>query len=70
MAEPSKKSEDIEAELKKAFGFDRRASIKENFCIPKPLGCGGRADKFKDAASAREYTISGLCQECQDKFFV
>lgn len=24
---------------------------------------------FKDRLSAREYTISGLCQECQDKTF-
>jgi hypothetical protein len=25
---------------------------------------------FRDALSAREYQISGLCQECQDKTFV
>jgi len=26
-------------------------------------------DNFKDGASIREYEISGLCQECQDKTF-
>ena len=26
--------------------------------------------EFRDALSAREYEISGLCQECQDKVFV
>ena len=26
-------------------------------------------DDFKDPASIREYSISGLCQSCQDKTF-
>lgn len=26
-------------------------------------------DDFKDAASIKEYSISGLCQSCQDKTF-
>lgn len=26
-------------------------------------------DDFKDEASIREYGISGMCQECQDKTF-
>ena len=26
-------------------------------------------DDFKDQASIREYGISGMCQECQDKTF-
>lgn len=26
-------------------------------------------DDFKDPASIREYEISGMCQECQDKTF-
>ena len=24
---------------------------------------------FKDDASKKEYTISGICQECQDNYF-
>ena len=31
--------------------------------------CGGGAMEFKDDISAKEYTISGLCQECQDEAF-
>lgn len=26
-------------------------------------------DDFKDALSEKEYTISGMCQECQDSVF-
>lgn len=26
-------------------------------------------DDFKDELSKKEYCISGMCQECQDKFF-
>jgi hypothetical protein len=32
--------------------------------------CGGDAIEFKDALSVKEYGISGMCQECQDKTFV
>jgi len=70
MAEPQKKDENIENFLTRAFGTDRRKAIKTNYCVPKPIGCGGKADKFKNAISAKEYTISGLCQKCQDTIFV
>ena len=33
------------------------------------VSCGCHADSFKDDISAKEYTISGLCQECQDIAF-
>ncbi len=32
--------------------------------------CKCTALDFKDELSRREYFISGLCQECQDKIFV
>jgi len=35
----------------------------------KCVSCGGDASEFKDDISAKEYTISGLCQECQDEAF-
>lgn len=41
-------------------------------CAPRPIGCGKEIDsltEFKDELSAKEYTISGLCQACQDDFF-
>ncbi|MEM3192824.1 MAG: hypothetical protein QW292_12240 [Candidatus Parvarchaeota archaeon] len=31
--------------------------------------CGKSITKFRDEASEREYRLSGLCQECQDKMF-
>ena len=30
---------------------------------------GINEDSFRDALSRREYGISGMCQECQDKIF-
>lgn len=69
MAEPTKKSEEIETALKEAFNFDRRDFIRNNRCVPPPIGCGKPALGFRDALSAKEYQISGLCQECQDAFF-
>jgi len=31
--------------------------------------CGKSIGEFKDALSKREYSISGMCQECQDSVF-
>lgn len=31
--------------------------------------CQKKIGSFKDLQSEREYTISGLCQDCQDKNF-
>lgn len=31
--------------------------------------CGGEVEGFRDRLSAREYRISGLCQDCQDETF-
>ena len=35
----------------------------------KCVVCAGDASEFKDDLSAKEYTISGLCQQCQDDIF-
>jgi hypothetical protein len=67
MAEPSKKPPEIEAFLEAAAG--RTTAIKGNMCIRKPFGCEGSATEFKDDLSRREYSISGLCQKCQDRIF-
>lgn len=49
------------------FGFDRRISILNDLCVPAPIGCGKPVGKFRDKLSAKDYTITGLCQKCQDR---
>ena len=44
---------------------ERREHIRRDNCVT----CGGRAAVFKNALSAREFEISGLCQTCQDRTF-
>ena len=52
------------------FPFNNRLhAIANQMCIKEPLGCGGPAKEFKDLLSQKEYTISGLCQKCQDEVF-
>ena len=31
--------------------------------------CGKKITSFRDARSEKEYTISGMCQDCQDSVF-
>ena len=59
----------MESTLTDFLGHDRRTTITANKCVPPPIGCGGDANDFKDELSRREFTISGLCQHCQDKVF-
>lgn len=66
---PSEKAPELEAHLESVFGFNRRAYIQANRCVPRPIGCGGPALEFPDEASRREYCISGLCAACQAKIF-
>jgi len=66
---PSNKHPVLEAELTKMFGHDRRAAIEQNVCVPPPIGCGKPALVFRDDLSRHEFTISGLCQDCQDSVF-
>ena len=66
---PSVKSEQVEESITEIFGHDRRSLIVGNQCVPPPIGCGQPATEFRNAISAKEYSISGLCQQCQDSFF-
>lgn len=66
---PSDKSDEIEAKIESVFGFNRRAYIQDNRCVPPPIGCGGPALEFPDELSRREYSLSGLCAACQAKIF-
>ena len=67
MATPSRKSPELTAQLERMFG--RSTAIEADRCIPPPAGCGGPAVEFNTELSRREYSISGLCQQCQDKVF-
>ena len=63
--EPSQKSPAMEAALTTIFGRDRRETIKNNVCV----SCGKRATEFRDEISRREFSISSLCQNCQNPVF-
>jgi len=69
MAEPSEKNKEIEDFINSftrgAFGRERTESIKGDVCAI----CGGPAVEFDDKLSEKEYTISSMCQACQNKFF-
>jgi len=47
--------------------YDREEKITNNLCV----FCGRKVtpDSFRNRESLREYTISGLCQECHNKVF-
>ena len=66
---PSTKEFAIEADIANDTGWVRGVFIAVNRCLPKPYGCGGHATEFNDEPSEREYAMSGLCQECQNKVF-
>lgn len=48
-----------------AFGEKQSEAIKKETCI----FCKQPIDSFRDELSRREYSISGLCQSCQDEIF-
>lgn len=65
MSQPTEKANEINNMLYRIIGLDRAESISNDICV----SCGGVVAEFRDALSKKEYTISGLCQACQDKIF-
>tara|TARA_R110001583_G_scaffold177191_1_gene332208 strand:- start:279 stop:494 length:216 start_codon:yes stop_codon:yes gene_type:complete len=63
--EASKKNPQIESLLSALTGVSRVGAVHEASCVM----CGGEARSFRDALSRKEYTISAMCQDCQDKVF-
>lgn len=65
--QPTEKKEAMEKTINNLTGIDRRKHIKNDECTT----CGKVVDPggFKDEASRKEFTISGMCQKCQDKIF-
>ncbi len=57
----------IESLLTSITGVDRVKSVETGTCV----SCGGDVLKtsFRDPLSFKEFTISGLCQPCQDSVF-
>ena len=66
---PTHKSDAVNSDIFNLFGVDRVDSIKSDKCVAAPIGCGQDAVEFSDALSKREYSISGLCQKCQNSIF-
>ena len=67
---PSEKSPEMEQFLEDAFG--RTTAIENNCCVPEPMGCGqpiNPTTDFTDELSRKDYTITGLCQKCQDALY-
>jgi len=46
-----------------------RREIKKQTQLRNCTWCKTQVKKFKDQISVKEYFISGLCQDCQDKTF-
>lgn len=69
MADPDGKapgiSQALETLSEQSFGRTRTQSIIDDICVM----CGEDAKDFRDDVSRREYTISGMCQICQDVVF-
>ena len=63
--EPSCKSPAIDLMLSNLAGKSREIQIASNLCMT----CPGEANSFRDTLSEKEYTISGMCQMCQDQIF-
>lgn len=71
MADPTKKSKEIETLLSEILkeipgaSSDRRTAILEDRCVI----CGQPATEFSNELSEKEFSISGMCQRCQDDIF-
>ena len=55
----------VEAMSKEMFGRGLNSSIYNEVCV----SCGEPAFEFDDALSRKEFTMSGLCQVCQNEVF-
>jgi hypothetical protein len=65
MSKATQKSPAINHFLSTILGKNRVLTIANDLC----MSCGLGAKNFRDELSEREYTISGLCQVCQDQIY-
>lgn len=68
---PSDKDPGMWEAMKIIFGFDLRDRIEQGVCVPAPYGCGRENIEggLRNELSRQEYSMSGLCQSCQDETF-
>jgi len=62
---PTKKSQPIESLLTSLTGISRQDASTQRICT----WCKKPVTPFRDQLSAKEYSISGMCQACQDATF-
>ena len=65
MTKPAWKTNAMNEMLENFFQNNRIENIKADICV----SCGEPATEFSDEVSRREFSISGLCQKCQDIAF-
>ena len=63
---PTEKNLHIDRFITSVTGVDRKEVIVSSDCV---FGCSPANTNFRNEISKREYRISGMCQDCQDKFF-
>lgn len=63
--EPTSKAPAIDLFISRLTGKSREIQIASNLCMT----CDKEAIEFKDDLSEKEYSISGMCQVCQDSMF-
>jgi uncharacterized protein with PIN domain len=66
---PSSKNPAIDKWLSDITGVDRVTTIRKDRCVSCKTSVNNVENDFRDALSLREYSISGLCQTCQDKIY-
>jgi len=68
---PTYKAPAIDALLSEIVfnGKDRVTCIQEGICITCDDAHGIKATSFRDDISRKEYSISAMCQSCQDDVF-
>lgn len=63
--EATTKAPAIEEALSRITGQHRPTAVASGKCVT----CQGQVGDFRDHQSQTEYSISGMCQACQDKEF-
>ena len=65
MAVPRLRAKPIDQFISSTFDVNRVKVIKADLCS----SCGKAALEFTSESALNEYSISGMCQSCQDEFF-